>query len=97
MREESFGKSLQALIRGGAFFLSTQVSLKLFEDKHGEVPLFGYRFPEDGKFPDDPQNLRFNFTPTFALVKDQFIAASSVELCKELIDILQKEDRTKLI
>jgi hypothetical protein len=97
MRDESFGKSLQSLIRAGAFLASTQVSLKLFEDKHGEVPLFGYRFPEDGKFPDDPQNLRFNFTPTFAAVKDQFIAASSVELCKELIDLIQKEDRAKPI
>ncbi len=98
MRDEAFGKSLQALIRAGAFLASTQFPLKLFEEKYGDRPLFGYRFPdEDKQLGIDPQNLRFNFTPTFAQVKNQFVAASSVELCKELIDILEKEDRARPI
>jgi hypothetical protein len=97
MRDPAFGKSAEALIRAGGLLASTQVSLKMFEEKHGDVKLFGYRFPEDGKFPADDQNLRFNFMPTFAAVKDQFIAASTPELCKEIIDLVAKEDRTAKI
>lgn len=97
MRDPAFGKSVQLLIRGGAALASTQVKLLAFDEKYGDVPIFGYRFDEEGKLPNDPQNIRFNFTPTFCAVKDQVIAASSVELCKELIDIVQKEDRTKLV
>jgi hypothetical protein len=97
MRDPAFGKSVEVLVRGGAALASTQVSLKLFEEKYGDVAILGYRFPEDGKFPADEQNLRFNFVPCYAVVQDQAIAASSVELCKELIDIVKKEDRSKLI
>ena len=32
----------------------------------------------------------------FVVVKDQYIAASNKGLCKELIAIIEKEDRTKL-
>jgi hypothetical protein len=95
MRDPTFGKSAELIIRAAGFLASTQVTLKLIEEKHGEITIVGYRFPEDGKFPDDPQNLRFNFMPAFAVVKDQFIAASTVDLCRELIDIVQKEDRAK--
>ena len=45
---------------------------------------------------DDPLKVRFNYQPTFASVKDQYILASNKGLCRELIGILQKEDRTKL-
>jgi hypothetical protein len=95
MRDPAFAKSLALLIRAGAAIASFQASVKLFEEKHGETPLFGYRFPDDGKFPDDPQGIRFNFSPAFAVVKDQIVIASTRELCIELIDILQKEDRSK--
>jgi hypothetical protein len=96
MRDPAFGKSMELLVRGGAALASTQVSVKLFEDKHGDVPLFGYTFPEDGKFPDDPQGVRFNFSPSFTVVGDQIVFASTKELCIELIDILRKEDRAHL-
>lgn len=91
MRDPAFAKAVETLIRGGAVLAGFQVKLKLFEEKHDGVALFGYRFSEEDAFPADEQNLRFNFVPTFATVKDQFIAASSVELCKELIDIIRNE------
>ena len=59
------------------------------------MPAFGYSFPENGKFSDDPRKLRFNYQPTFVVVKDQYVAASNKGLCKELIGILEKEDRSK--
>jgi hypothetical protein len=93
MRDPAFGKAMEVLVRGGAALASLQVKLDAFEDKRGDVAIFGYRFPENGKFAADDQNLRFNFTPSFAIVKDQLIAATNLDLCKELIDIVQKEDR----
>ena len=95
MRDPAFGKSAEVLIRGGVALASTQVKLAMVEEKFGDVPILGYRFPEDGKLAADEQNLRFNFTPSFAIVKDQCIFSSSNSLCKELIGILQKEDRSK--
>jgi hypothetical protein len=95
MRDPAFGKSLQSLIRTGALLAATQVSLKLFEEKYGDAPIFGYRFSDDGKLPNDPQGLRFNFMPTFATASDQFVAASNPALCKELIDLVRQEDRSK--
>lgn len=99
MRDPKFGKSLETLIRGGMALGGGLggFTTKLVEGKHGDVSYFGYRFPENGKFPDDPQGIRFNFTPTAAAVGDQFIVASTQEFCLELIDYLKKEDRSKLI
>ena len=97
MRDPAFGKSMEVLIRGGAALASTQVKLHTFEEKQGDVTIFGYRFDEDAKFPADEQNLRFNFTPSFAVVKDHFLAASNLDLCKELVDILQREDPGKFV
>jgi hypothetical protein len=96
MRDPAFAKSMNALIKAGALALATQASVRSWEEEIAGVPAFGYSFPEDGKFPDDPLKARFNFQPTFAAVKDQYILASNKGLCRELIGILEKEDRTKL-
>src|SRR5581483_7036721 len=53
------------------------------------VTLVGYRFPEDGSLPADVNNIRFNFSPCFAAVGDQFFAASTIELGRELIATLK--------
>ncbi|HKA08775.1 MAG TPA: hypothetical protein VKD71_16060 [Gemmataceae bacterium] len=96
MRDPAFVKSMNALVKAGALALASQASVRSWEEEIAGVPAFGYSFPEDGKFPDDPLKARFNFQPTFAAVKDQYILASNKGLCRELIGILEKEDRTKL-
>ena len=93
MRDPAFARSMEVLIRGGLAFASTQVSVQLLEETHAGIKFFGYRFPEDGKFPDDPQGLRFNFTPCYAVVNDQAVFASTREFCRELIDLLQAEKK----
>jgi hypothetical protein len=40
--------------------------------------------------------VRFNYQPAFAAVQDQYIFASNKGLLGELIEIVRKEDRTKL-
>ena len=96
MRDASFAKSIELLIRGGSVLAGTQVKFKSFEEKVGDVSILGYRFLEDGTFAADEQNIRFNFVPCFAHVKDQMIFCTNLELLKELIQLVQKEDRTKL-
>jgi hypothetical protein len=93
MRDPAFAKSATAIIKGAAFALNQQATLKLWEGELAGVKVFGYSFPENGKFPDDPTKARFNYQPTFAVVKDQYIFATNKKLCKELIEIIQKEDQ----
>jgi len=88
---EPFAKAMDTVLRGVALFAGSQFKLKLVEEKQGDVTLVGYRFPEDGKVPNDPGNLRFNFSPCFAVVGKSFMACSTLELGHEMVDILKKE------
>jgi hypothetical protein len=97
MRDPQFGKSMNGFIKGGVAALGQQVSTRSWEEEIGGLPAFGYSFPENGKFIDDPLKLHFNYQPTFVIVGDQFVAASNKGLAKELIGIIQKEDRSKLM
>src|SRR5262249_33487180 len=42
----------------------------------------------------DINDLRFNFSPCFTRVGDQYVVCSTIELCRELVDLLQKEDKS---
>jgi hypothetical protein len=88
---EAFSKRMEATLRGLAFFATTQVKIKNLQEKHGDLKILAYRFPEDGQFAPDRDNLRFNFSPCFVTVGKQFVASSTIELCHELIDLLKKE------
>jgi len=88
---EEFEKTVGTALRGAALLGGLQVGLKGVEEKQGDVTIVGYRFPEDGKLAADTGNIRFNFSPCFARVGDQFIFCSTLELCHELVDILQEE------
>ena len=85
MRDPQFGKSVEGLVRGAGFLLSLQYGLKLVEETTDGVKVVGYRFPEDKPLPGDDANLRYNFEPAFAVVGDQFVTASTVELAKKLV------------
>jgi hypothetical protein len=93
MRDPAFARHMDRLIRTGAILAATQFNLKLVEEKHGDVVLVTYRFPEDKKFPGDQFNIRFGFSPCYAHVGNQFIAASTVELGRDLIKVLQQEQQ----
>ncbi len=96
MRDRSFGKSMEAILRGVALVTGTQVKLHLVKEKHREVNIIGYRFSETEKVKNDQNNVRFNFSPCFAVVEDQFLACSRLELGRELVDLLQKESKETL-
>jgi hypothetical protein len=88
---EKFGKSMNAILRAAALLGSTQVNLKLVEEKYAGHTIVGYRFPEEGEFKADVNEIRFNFSPCFVTVGNQFIASSTLELCRDLIDQVKKE------
>jgi hypothetical protein len=90
-RDPDFGKAVEAAVRGAALLAGTQFKVKLVEEKHGDVTLVGYRFPEDVKQPQDVNDLRFNFSPCLFAVGNQFVLCSTLELGHELIDLLKKE------
>jgi hypothetical protein len=96
MRDPQFAKSMEILIKGVSVLAGFQVKLKPFEEMVGDVKLYGYRFAEDAPLPVDEQNIRFNFVPCFAQVKDQYIFCTNPDLLKELVGLVQKEDRKKL-
>ena len=92
MREpDEFAKGMETVLRGAALLAGAQARLKLTEEKHGEHTLVGYRFPEDRPLKGDVNDIRFNFSPCFCAVGDQFFASSTIELGHELIDLLEKE------
>jgi hypothetical protein len=90
MRDPRFGQTMNGLLRAVALFAGVQAKLKLVEETVDGVPLVGYRFPEDGSLPGDVNNIRFNFSPCFAAVGDQFFAASTIEMGREMIHTLKK-------
>jgi hypothetical protein len=96
MRDPGFVKTTTSIVRAAALAAGQQASLRSWEEEIAGLPAFGYSFPEKGKFPDDPDGLRFNYQPTVVVVKDQMIFASNKGLARELIGLIQKEDRSKV-
>src|SRR6185437_6539929 len=88
---KAFGKSMETILRGAALLGGAQANLELVEEKYQDCDLVGYRFSEAKPLKGDINDLRFNFSTCFTRVGDQFIWCSTIELCRELVDILQKE------
>jgi hypothetical protein len=97
---EEFAKAMNTVLRAGALFASTQVDFKMTEEKRGDWTLVGYRFAEGGAkargfLRNDTGNIRYNFSPCFARVGNQLFVSSTIELGRELVDLLDKEYRNK--
>jgi hypothetical protein len=94
---EEFGKSIGTVLRAAALLAGANPNIKweLTEEKYQGCDLVAYRFREDQPAKDDPGNFRFNFSPSFTRVGNQFVYCSTQELCRELVDLLHKESREK--
>jgi hypothetical protein len=88
---EAFGKSMETILRGAALLLGSTANLRLVQEQYKDCKLVGYRFPEDKPLKGDINDLRFNFAPCFTRVGDQFVVSSTIELCRELVDLIHKE------
>ncbi len=91
MRDPAFAKSMDGILRAGALLAGFRVRLKMVTEEHDGCKLVGYRFAEDAPFPQDVGNIRFNFTPCFMTVGDQFCVCSTLELGRQMIPLLKKE------
>jgi hypothetical protein len=96
MREPTFGEEINKLLRGAALLAPFRFPIKLtmVEEKHHDVTVIGYRF--DDKDPSARINVNNSplgilSTPSFALVGNYLVAASSLELCKELVNLIRQE------
>jgi hypothetical protein len=97
---KEFGKSMETILRTVALLTTSQFDLKLVEAKHGDSTIIGYRFPEaDGKakgpLRNDVNNIRYNFSPCFVRVREQFVISSTIELAGELVDLIDKQTKEK--
>jgi hypothetical protein len=92
---EAFGKSMEGILRAAALLASFNVKLKLAEETHKDCKIIGWRFPEDATFKGDTTDFRFNFSPCFTRVGNQFVYCSTVELCRDLVEVLQTEAKEK--
>lgn len=95
VRDPDFAKTMNFSLRAAGLIGAFQFNLRMVEEKVGDVTLVTYRFAEDKPLKQDPNGARYNFTPCFALVGDQFFAASTVELGRELVGLLQAEAKAR--
>jgi len=93
---DEFSKSMDAGLRAAALLAGGQFKLKLTEEKHGDYNIVAWRFPVDVKLESDTGNIRFNFSPCFVRVRTQFVFCSTLELCHELVDLLDRETKKEL-
>src|SRR5260221_11817374 len=91
MRDPALAKPMEGILRGVALLAGNAYKPKVFEETHAGVRIVGYRFPEDVTVPDDPDGTRFNFTPCFAAAGNQFVMCSNIELCRQIVDLMQRE------
>jgi hypothetical protein len=90
MRDKKFGDNLASIFQAVSIFGTLTYGLKSIEVQHEGVTINGYRFDEKKVVPEDPQGDRFNFEPCFAIVGDEMVMASTIELGKKLITELKK-------
>lgn len=92
LQEEPFGKTLESTLRAAAIF-GSQIGLTLAEETYKDIRLVAYRFDETREVPQDTDNIRFNFSPCFCQVGNQFLLSSTTDLAHELIDQLKEENK----
>ena len=92
---ETFAKRMEAILRSAAFLAGTLYKIKSTEEQHGSYKIIGYRFVPDPKNKIDIDDYRFNFSPCFVTVGNQFLACSTIELGREMVDLLDKEAKEK--
>jgi hypothetical protein len=91
---ERFGRSMGTILRAGGFLARFgEAQIKLVEEKHKGIDVVGYRFDEKVPLKGDVNDIRFNFSPCFARVGNQFVLCSTLELCRELVELLQQEQK----
>jgi hypothetical protein len=93
MRDPSFGKDMNGILRSAALLATFAVGLQLREETYKDCEMISYYFSETKKVEGDAVNVRFNFSPTYVTVGDQFVVSATAELARDLIDVLKTEQK----
>lgn len=92
-RDRQFPRSMDGVFRAAGLIGTLQFGVKMKEHEHEGVTIVTYRFTENRPIAEDPDGLRFNFEPCFAVVGDELVLASTLELGKKLVTELKKPRR----
>ena len=90
-----FVKAVEPALRSAGLLASLQVGMKMKEYTHEGEKIVAYRFPEDKGLEGDAEGIRFNAEPCFAMVGDELVVASTVELCKKIVTALKSPKKEK--
>lgn len=93
MREPSFAKDMNTVLRSTALLATFAVGLQLKEETYKDCEMVSYLFSETKKVEGDQQNIRFNFSPTYVACDDQFIVSATRELARDLIDTIRTQKK----
>jgi hypothetical protein len=96
MRDPSFAKDMNAILRTGALAATFFYGLQLDEQTYKDCEIVTYYFSETKKVESDPQNIRYNFAPSYVTVGDSFVMSATPELARDLIDLLKAEKKPTL-
>ena len=97
MRDPSFAKDMNSILRSAALLATFAVGLQLREETYKNCDMISYYFSETKKVDNDPTNIRFNFSPSYVTVGNQFVVSATAELARDLVDILKAEQAGKPI
>jgi hypothetical protein len=93
-KPDRFALTVDAALRAAALAVTNSaVKLKLVEEKRNGVDIVAYRIDESEKVEQDVNDIRFAFSPCWARVGKQFVLSSTVELGRDLVDLLQAEQK----
>jgi hypothetical protein len=92
-KPDKFARAMDAILRAGGLLITNQIPVKLEEETRAGYEIVGYRFDEKAEFKQDVNDIRFNFSPCYVRVDNQFVFCSTIELCRELVDLLVTEKK----
>jgi hypothetical protein len=95
MRDPSFAKDMNSIFRAAALIGTFQIGLNLKEETYKDCDMVSYFFTENKKYDGDPTGVRYNFSPTYVTVGDQFVMSGTAELARDLVDALKAEQNRK--
>jgi hypothetical protein len=90
---EKFQKAAEPPLRALGFLGSFGADMTLMEETHKGVKIVGYRFKENAKNKAINDGIVFNFTPCFFRIGNQFVLCSTLDLGRELAEMLEFESR----
>jgi hypothetical protein len=86
---------MNSVLRSTALLATFAVGLQLKEESYKDCDMVSYYFSESKKVDADTANIRFNFTPTYVAVGDQFVVSATKELARDLIDAIKAENKSQ--